>query len=999
MPVRSGRLAHVRRVAWRVARTWTIPLAVAIYASTYTVPLVRGWGLPGVVGTSMGVLICAALLTPFMVFAPSGRSGDFERVRTAVPWFVAATCTGSVLLAGGLLALTDVRPPFIGLLPWTVAIAVVTAIASYRYASESWATALGRALTVNDPKDAAELVGICRQVLAEQDLDADDVTIIELTLAEALIATREPDALHEGLAMLDRATASSDPVVAYIAAMRLADGMLAKAMRTGDDLGWDHALEVLQDRAAQAVDRRPEALGVAAAGWADRGEFLAERADDPQEARRLRDAAQVMLQEAVDATPEHLDDHALHQLLLASRVDGEDAHPLHGDLDGAIRRCRAVAWETHFTFSDVSTPARLVLADLFELRARLTLRPAPVARGPRGALQRLGARTRAARDLVRAIWCCLNLRHEGSVDTAARARLPVLRAELLRAIGVQLRPVVRTAEREFADVVREQMAWSHSTAAAVAATWADWAIERGDRAQAAEAAWCWVTATAADLRRRVLHDKEDVLWGVQGTFVHAAALLVQGGRPADAALALEQGRAVVLTERMHRSRDGLEQRLRAAGHAELAERWQAAERLIEDADRAAAIGVSGVAPSGVVSTEYAALADHEALLGEIGRLDGFEDVDASPDFDDLRAAAAEGPIVYLAAAETGGFALIVTEADVPTVVELPALVPAFVSGLADTVPPTNTPQRTAAAMPDVLPTLWSLVLAPVAERLQPNALVTLVALGRLTELPLHMAGAALGEDGVWRDRTDGLVFRFAPNVRVLRRAQHIAAGVGPAQLRLVTAGVASSPAGALPNAGREARAAAALFGPDAERPEPAGRAAVLDALDRCTVWHFACHGRYDAFSPLDSTLALADDALSARDLMLRKHGRRRLAILSACQTTAAAGPVPDEVVGFPSALLQAGVAGVVSCQAEVDDEAAMFVVLAFLRRLRDGEHPARALAGAQAWLRAATNAELHAAFPDVRPLPRGDWVAPGDWLAQRPFAAPATWVLFTYTGA
>ena len=57
------------------------------------------------------------------------------------------------------------------------------------------------------------------------------------------------------------------------------------------------------------------------------------------------------------------------------------------------------------------------------------------------------------------------------------------------------------------------------------------------------------------------------------------------------------------------------------------------------------------------------------------------------------------------------------------------------------------------------------------------------------------------------------------------------------------------------------------------------------------------------------------------------------------------------------------------------------------------------LAGAQAWLRAATNADLHAAFPDVRPLPRGDWVTPGDWLAQRPFAAPATWVLFTYTGA
>ena len=49
---------------------------------------------------------------------------------------------------------------------------------------------------------------------------------------------------------------------------------------------------------------------------------------------------------------------------------------------------------------------------------------------------------------------------------------------------------------------------------------------------------------------------------------------------------------------------------------------------------------------------------------------GCEDVDAPPDYDDLRAAACEGPIVYLSAAADRTYALIVTQAAEPLVVSL-----------------------------------------------------------------------------------------------------------------------------------------------------------------------------------------------------------------------------------------------------------------------------------------------------------------------------------------
>jgi CHAT domain-containing protein len=108
----------------------------------------------------------------------------------------------------------------------------------------------------------------------------------------------------------------------------------------------------------------------------------------------------------------------------------------------------------------------------------------------------------------------------------------------------------------------------------------------------------------------------------------------------------------------------------------------------------------------------------------------------------------------------------------------------------------------------------------------------------------------------------------------------------------------------------------------------------------------------------------------------------------------------DEVVSFPGALLQAGVAGVVATQAKVDDRAAMLLVHRFFERFRAGVAPARALAEAQAWLRTSTNAQLQGDVPRYHPLPTHISSAElQKWGREHPFAHPAAWAPFSYTGA
>jgi len=171
-------------------------------------------------------------------------------------------------------------------------------------------------------------------------------------------------------------------------------------------------------------------------------------------------------------------------------------------------------------------------------------------------------------------------------------------------------------------------------------------------------------------------------------------------------------------------------------------------------------------------------------------------------------------------------------------------------------------------------------------------------------------------------------------------------------------------------------------------------------MDLCGIWHFACHGVHRRVDPLESSLLLSDGRLTLRTIFARPPGVRRLAVLSACRTAAPDRGLLDEVVSFPSALLQSGFAGVVCAQSDIVDLAAMLLVLRFLAELEHDDAPPRALARAQAWLRTATNGEIHADLPDAYSSPPGCSPAQfASWSAQRDFTDPICWAPLSYSGA
>jgi CHAT domain-containing protein len=168
---------------------------------------------------------------------------------------------------------------------------------------------------------------------------------------------------------------------------------------------------------------------------------------------------------------------------------------------------------------------------------------------------------------------------------------------------------------------------------------------------------------------------------------------------------------------------------------------------------------------------------------------------------------------------------------------------------------------------------------------------------------------------------------------------------------------------------------------------------------------FGCHGSFKVADPLESELKLADGPLTLRQLIggLRLDGVE-LAVLCACQSALADfGRLPDEAVGLPGGLLQAGAAAVVGTLWPVDALPTVLLLRRFYDFLLAGQAGAVALRRAVAWLRDLSQSEFQA---EVTTL----WASAGsltafyldqyryNHLQDLPFAYPLYWAAFTYTG-
>jgi CHAT domain-containing protein len=154
-------------------------------------------------------------------------------------------------------------------------------------------------------------------------------------------------------------------------------------------------------------------------------------------------------------------------------------------------------------------------------------------------------------------------------------------------------------------------------------------------------------------------------------------------------------------------------------------------------------------------------------------------------------------------------------------------------------------------------------------------------------------------------------------------------------------------------------------------------------------------------------------------------GHARLVVLSACQTAITdARRLPDEAIGLPAGLLQAGVPGVIGTLWSVDDLSTTLLMTQFYAYHRQGDPqtgegplpPAAALRRAQGWLKTRTADDLvtllagHRSMATAAAQRSGTRMSAADAgaglrqlgledPASRPFADPYYWAPFVAIGA
>jgi CHAT domain-containing protein len=154
----------------------------------------------------------------------------------------------------------------------------------------------------------------------------------------------------------------------------------------------------------------------------------------------------------------------------------------------------------------------------------------------------------------------------------------------------------------------------------------------------------------------------------------------------------------------------------------------------------------------------------------------------------------------------------------------------------------------------------------------------------------------------------------------------------------------------VPGGSAEIAALAGLH-PAAEvlRPPDSTAGAVVAALSRASLAHLACHGRVRQDNPIFSSLLLADGPLTVHELELRGLAPYRI-VLAACESGSEVGYLGNETLGFVSALLARGSAGLVASAIVVPD----WDVVPLMRSLHEsvlrGESLATALFSARAEL-------------------------------------------------
>lgn len=407
-----------------------------------------------------------------------------------------------------------------------------------------------------------------------------------------------------------------------------------------------------------------------------------------------------------------------------------------------------------------------------------------------------------------------------------------------------------------------------------------------------------------------------------GLAAEAASCAIAAGDADGAVELLEQGRGVLWSQLLDSRTElgALE-----AVDTKLAGRLTAVERELNAPPRA------GSEPwwERIADRRLALTAERDDLVERIRALPGFGDFRRPPGIEELRRAAAGGPVVLIVSSQWRTDALIVTTAatrPVPLGVDYGELLDRtmrYVSGLHQY----ETGPRDALArvrlnllVASTLAWLWRDVAQPPLRALgmtgPPPADGTRPRLwwcptGLLTLLPLHAAGlpdsGARSAEPAGDSVQDQVTPSYTPTLRALLNGR--AAVRAPRETdRMLVVGMPSTPGHRpLPQVEEElAVLRAALPRATVLKGEQATHPAVRDGLRTHRWAHLSCHGGQDLTRPSQGGVVLHDAVLTVADLRSDRYAQGEFVFLSACQTALGGVDLPDESIAVTSALQYTG---------------------------------------------------------------------------------------------
>jgi hypothetical protein len=231
------------------------------------------------------------------------------------------------------------------------------------------------------------------------------------------------------------------------------------------------------------------------------------------------------------------------------------------------------------------------------------------------------------------------------------------------------------------------------------------------------------------------------------------------------------------------------------------------------------------------------------------------------------------------------------------------------------------------------------LVEPVEECSEEGDMVWIVPHRELHRLPLH----ALEVGG--RYLADRNPVSFTPSASVFRYSRMKNPGRVP-ETALVLGDSLTGPDDDLPSAAEEAGVVAALFGTEAHLQNQATKRLVREELwqagGEIDVLHFACHGRFEADTPLQSRIELApgggeDDEqpdLTVEDV-LGLDLKATLVTLSACESGLSKIHPGEELVGLTRSFLYAGTPTLLVSLWSVHDESTGVLMKRFYEALLD----------------------------------------------------------------